>query len=89
PIAFLLFAFLIGFAVVLGAQLNNAIQEIWPVRPSERRHRIQTKLGIRKLARRLPFHRGDAPARRRTRPSGSRPPATRVGYSPPPGGNDS
>ncbi|MBO0875145.1 MAG: YihY/virulence factor BrkB family protein [Pseudonocardia sp.] len=90
PIAFLLFAFLIGFAVVLGAQLNNAIQEIWPVHPSERRHRIQTKLGIRKLAWLLPFHRGDAPARRRARPAGSRPPATGVGYSPPPpGGSDS
>ncbi|WP_051580135.1 YihY/virulence factor BrkB family protein [Pseudonocardia acaciae] len=83
PIAFLLFAFLIGFAVVLGAQLNNAIQEIWPVHPSERRHRIQTKLGIRRLA--VALRGGDAPAPRRARPSG-----TRVGYSsPPPGGSDS
>jgi membrane protein len=30
PIAFLLFAFFLGFAVVLGAELNNAIQEQWP-----------------------------------------------------------
>jgi membrane protein len=30
PIAFLLFAFLLGFAVVIGAELNNAIQEQWP-----------------------------------------------------------
>lgn len=30
PIAFLLFAFFLGFAVVIGAQLNNAIQEEWP-----------------------------------------------------------
>jgi membrane protein len=30
-IALLLFAFLIGFAVVLGAQLDNAIHETWPV----------------------------------------------------------
>jgi membrane protein len=30
PIAFLLFAFFLGFAVVIGAQLNNAIQEQWP-----------------------------------------------------------
>jgi membrane protein len=30
PIAFLLFAFFLGFAVVIGAELNNAIQEQWP-----------------------------------------------------------
>src|ERR1700756_3885708 len=30
PIAFLLFAFFMGFAVVIGAELNNAIQEQWP-----------------------------------------------------------
>jgi membrane protein len=30
PIAFLLFAFFLGFAVVAGAQLNNAIQEEFP-----------------------------------------------------------
>jgi membrane protein len=30
PIAFLLFAFFLGFAVVIGAELNNAIQEEWP-----------------------------------------------------------
>ncbi len=30
PIAFLLFAFFLGFAVVIGAELNNAIQEEFP-----------------------------------------------------------
>jgi membrane protein len=30
PIAFLLFAFFMGFAVCIGAELNNAIQEQWP-----------------------------------------------------------
>ncbi|HME48029.1 YihY/virulence factor BrkB family protein [Mycobacterium sp.] len=30
PIAFLLFAFFLGFAVVIGAQLNNAVEEQWP-----------------------------------------------------------
>ncbi|OBC00037.1 ribonuclease BN [Mycobacterium sp. 852013-50091_SCH5140682] len=30
PIAFLLFAFFLGFAVMLGAELNAAIQEEWP-----------------------------------------------------------
>ncbi|MEJ3658738.1 YihY/virulence factor BrkB family protein [Actinomycetes bacterium KLBMP 9759] len=32
PIAFLLFAFLLGLSIVLGAHLNNAIQEQWPSR---------------------------------------------------------
>jgi membrane protein len=31
PIAFLLFAFFLGFAIMLGAELNAAIQEEWPV----------------------------------------------------------
>lgn len=30
PIAFLLFAFFLGFAVMLGAELNAAVQEEWP-----------------------------------------------------------
>ena len=30
PIAFLLFAFLLGFAIMMGAELNAAIQEEWP-----------------------------------------------------------
>jgi membrane protein len=34
PVAFLLFAFLLGLSIVLGAQLNNAVQEVWPVRPA-------------------------------------------------------
>ncbi|MFF0814027.1 YihY/virulence factor BrkB family protein [Rhodococcus sp. NPDC003318] len=32
PIAFLLFTFFLGFAVVLGAQFNATIQEFWPAR---------------------------------------------------------
>jgi membrane protein len=30
PIAFLLFAFFLGFAIMIGAELNSAIQEEWP-----------------------------------------------------------
>jgi membrane protein len=30
PIAFLLFAFMLGFAVMLGAELNAAVEEEWP-----------------------------------------------------------
>ncbi|MGC0363728.1 membrane protein [Rhodococcus sp. 27YEA15] len=32
PIAFLLFTFFLGFAVVLGAEFNAAVQEFWPAR---------------------------------------------------------
>lgn len=33
PIAFLLFGFLLGLSVVLGAHLNNAVEDAWPSRP--------------------------------------------------------
>ncbi|MCM6774325.1 YihY/virulence factor BrkB family protein [Nocardia sp. CDC159] len=34
PIAFLLFTFFLGFAVILGAEFNAAVQEFWPARTS-------------------------------------------------------
>lgn len=34
PIAFLLFAFFLGFAIVGGAELNAAIQSMWPAKPT-------------------------------------------------------
>jgi membrane protein len=34
PIAFLLFAFFAGFAIMLGAELNAALQEEWPAPPA-------------------------------------------------------
>jgi membrane protein len=43
PIAFLLFAFLLGLSIVLGAHLNNAVEEVWPSRFVPRRgllHRL-------------------------------------------------
>lgn len=30
PIAFLLFTFFLGFAIVLGAEFNASIEELWP-----------------------------------------------------------
>jgi membrane protein len=33
PIAFLLFGFLLGLSVVLGAHFNNAVEQAWPSRP--------------------------------------------------------
>lgn len=32
PIAYLLFTFFLGFAIVLGAELNASVQEMWPAR---------------------------------------------------------
>ncbi|MGH3786975.1 MAG: YihY/virulence factor BrkB family protein [Pseudonocardiaceae bacterium] len=36
PIAYLLFSFFIAMAIVLGAEFNSAIEEIWPARPPRR-----------------------------------------------------
>ncbi|HEX5114000.1 MAG TPA: YihY/virulence factor BrkB family protein [Pseudonocardiaceae bacterium] len=37
PIAFLLFTFFIGLAIVIGAHFNSAIQEMWPAKFTHRR----------------------------------------------------
>lgn len=34
PIAFLLFTFFIGLAIIIGAHFNSAIEEFWPARPT-------------------------------------------------------
>ncbi|MYR05804.1 YihY/virulence factor BrkB family protein [Gordonia sp. SID5947] len=34
PIAFLLFAFFLGFAIVVGAEFNAAVQSLWPAKPA-------------------------------------------------------
>jgi membrane protein len=46
PIAFLLFAFFLGFAIMLGAELNAAIQEEWPA-PVTHTHRVRSWLASR------------------------------------------
>ena len=40
PIAFLLFAFFLGFAIMIGAELNAAIEEQWPA-PATHAHRVR------------------------------------------------
>jgi membrane protein len=50
PIAFLLVAFLLGFAIILGAHLNNAVEEVWPSRPTRRQRRLQRLLSMRRIA---------------------------------------
>ncbi len=44
PIAFLLFAFFLGFAIMMGAELNAAIQEEWPA-PETHAKRLRGWLG--------------------------------------------
>ncbi|HYO02017.1 MAG TPA: YihY/virulence factor BrkB family protein [Mycobacterium sp.] len=44
PIAFLLFAFFLGFAIMMGAELNAAIQEEWPA-PDTHAKRLRGWLG--------------------------------------------
>jgi len=36
PIAYLLFCFFIAMAIVLGAEFNSAIEELWPAHPTRR-----------------------------------------------------
>ncbi|WP_267306315.1 YihY/virulence factor BrkB family protein [Mycobacterium barrassiae] len=47
PIAFLLFAFFLGFAIMLGAELNAAIQEEWPAAPT---HAKRVRLWLKRKA---------------------------------------
>lgn len=58
PIAFLLFSFFIGFAIILGAQFNAVSQEMWPVRPTRRERRRWRRL---EMDRRTARSRGEEP----------------------------
>jgi membrane protein len=51
PIAFLLFAFFIGLAIVLGAYFNAAIQEMWPARMTRRQRRRWRRLEMDRASR--------------------------------------
>ncbi|HEY0638738.1 MAG TPA: YihY/virulence factor BrkB family protein, partial [Pseudonocardiaceae bacterium] len=53
PIAFLLFLFFIGFAIILGAQLNNAIEEAWPAHMTKRERRRWRRLEMDRAAQKL------------------------------------
>ena len=53
PIAFLLFTFFIGLAIVIGAHFNSAIQEMWPARMTSRQRRSWRKLEMVRAAGRL------------------------------------
>jgi membrane protein len=49
PIAFLLFAFFIGLAIVIGSYFNAAIQEMWPARMTRRQRRKWRRLEMGKV----------------------------------------
>jgi membrane protein len=65
PIAFLLFAFFAGFSVMLGAELNAAIQEEWPA-PKTHAHRLRRWLVSRAQADGARGSDGDADESRHT-----------------------
>lgn len=50
PIAFLLFAFFIGLAIVIGAYFNAAMQEMWPARMTKRQRRRWRRLEMNKAS---------------------------------------
>jgi membrane protein len=50
PIAFLLFAFFIGLAIVIGSYFNAAIQEMWPARMTRRQRRKWRRLEMNRVA---------------------------------------
>ena len=50
PIAFLLFAFFIGLAIVIGAYFNAAMQEMWPARMTKRQRRRWRRLEMNRVS---------------------------------------
>lgn len=53
PVAFLLFLFFIGLAIVGGAYFNAAIEELWPARPTRRQQRKWQRLEQERADRQL------------------------------------
>jgi membrane protein len=50
PIAYLLFSFFIAMAIVIGAEFNSAIEELWPARPTRRDRRRARRREMARLA---------------------------------------
>ncbi|GLZ34109.1 hypothetical protein Lesp02_62960 [Lentzea sp. NBRC 105346] len=53
PIAFLLFVFFIGLAIVIGAYFNSAIEDMWPAHMTKRQRRRWRRLEMERAAERL------------------------------------
>jgi membrane protein len=84
PIAFLLFAFFIGLAIVIGAYFNAALQEMWPARMTRRQRRKWRRLEMAKVT--VPPTAATAPAQPAPEPPSAngdaRPPAARADKQP-------
>jgi membrane protein len=80
PIAFLLFAFFIGLAIVLGAYFNAAIQEMWPARMTKRQRRRWRRLEMTRAA----DSRNEPPNQPPAPPASQQPPPQAVTRSSPP-----
>ncbi|MFN2497269.1 MAG: YihY/virulence factor BrkB family protein [Pseudonocardiaceae bacterium] len=50
PIAYLLFSFFIAMAILLGAEFNNTIQELWPAHQTRRERRRWRRLEMERYA---------------------------------------
>ncbi|MDQ4032717.1 MAG: YihY/virulence factor BrkB family protein [Actinomycetota bacterium] len=50
PIAYLLFSFFIAMAIVIGAEFNSAIEELWPAHPTRRDRRRARRREMARLA---------------------------------------
>jgi membrane protein len=82
PIAFLLFTFCIGLAIVLGAHCNNAIQEFWPARMTERERRRWRRLEHEHRSAPTTPDRFDAPSPADIRPTLEIDPVTEPAHRP-------
>ena len=61
PIAYLLFSFFIAMAIVIGAEFNSAIEELWPAHPTRRDRRRARRREMARLAAQQP-DRGATPS---------------------------
>jgi membrane protein len=59
PIAFLLFVFFIGLAIVIGAYFNSAIQDMWPAKMTKRQRRRWRRLEMERAAERMRAEKAD------------------------------
>jgi membrane protein len=83
PIAFLLFLFFIGLAIVLGSYFNSAIQEMWPAKMTKRQRRRWRRLEIARQAEQI---RAQSPPPSGALPEGEAAAASSEPQSSPPGG---
>lgn len=58
-VAFLLFLFFLGMAIIVGAHFNSAIQELWPAKPTRRERRRWRRLEMERTSKSLQS--GDEP----------------------------